>query len=120
MILWLRLRPDRNILQKVHDGTDFYNGRNVNVGSSRLGPTVHAAFARLAFEQLTAVLRVISPRAGPDKRLQAVQEPRATIALTMSCDRFELKCCGTKNHVGQASTDGDHLNPLYSDGFAHD
>jgi len=53
----LRMRPDRVLLQELRDGTAFYYLRNVNSGHPGSITTVHADSARLAFEQLTLLVK---------------------------------------------------------------
>ncbi|SDA87732.1 P-type DNA transfer ATPase VirB11 [Sinorhizobium sp. NFACC03] len=53
----LRMRPDRIFLQELRDGTAFYYLRNVNSGHPGSITTVHADSARLAFEQLTLLVK---------------------------------------------------------------
>ncbi|MEY9558889.1 P-type DNA transfer ATPase VirB11 [Sinorhizobium fredii] len=53
----LRMRPDRILLQELRDGAAFYYVRNVNSGHPGSITTVHASSARLAFQQLTLLLK---------------------------------------------------------------
>ena len=53
----MRMRPDRILLQELRDGTAFYYIRNVNSGHPGSITTVHANSARLAFEQLTLLVK---------------------------------------------------------------
>ena len=53
----LRMRPDRILLQELRDGTAFTYIRNVNSGHPGSITTVHADSARLAFEQLTLLVK---------------------------------------------------------------
>jgi type IV secretion system protein VirB11 len=53
----LRMHPDRILLQELRDGTAFYYLRNVNSGHPGSITTVHADSARLAFEQLTLLVK---------------------------------------------------------------
>ena len=53
----LRMRPDRVLLQELMDGTAFHYIRNVNSGHPGSITTVHASSARLAFEQLTLLVK---------------------------------------------------------------
>ncbi|MEP7453359.1 P-type DNA transfer ATPase VirB11 [Phyllobacterium sp. SB3] len=53
----MRMRPDRILLQELRDGTAFYYIRNVNSGHPGSITTVHADSARLAFEQLTLLVK---------------------------------------------------------------
>src|SRR4051812_20278756 len=53
----LRMRPDRILLQELRDGTAFYYLRNVNFGHPGSITTVHADSARLAFEQLSLLVK---------------------------------------------------------------
>jgi type IV secretion system protein VirB11 len=53
----LRMRPDRILLQELRDGTAFYYLRNVNSGHPGSITTVHADSARLAYEQLTLLVK---------------------------------------------------------------
>lgn len=51
------MRPDRILLQELRDGSAFYYIRNVNSGHPGSITTVHADSARLAFEQLTLLVK---------------------------------------------------------------
>jgi len=51
------MRPDRILLQELRDGTAFYYIRNVNSGHPGSITTVHADSAKLAFEQLTLLVK---------------------------------------------------------------
>ncbi|MGN6448457.1 MAG: P-type DNA transfer ATPase VirB11 [Brucella intermedia] len=53
----LRMRPDRVLLQELRDGTAFYYIRNINSGHPGSITTVHADSPRLAFEQLTLLVK---------------------------------------------------------------
>lgn len=53
----LRMRPDRILLQELRDGTAFFYLRNVNSGHPGSITTVHADSARLAFEQMTLLVK---------------------------------------------------------------
>ncbi|GCA53683.1 type IV secretion system protein VirB11 [Sinorhizobium sp. KGO-5] len=53
----LRMRPDRILLQELRDGTAFYYVRNVNSGHPGSITTVHADSAKLAFRQLTLLVK---------------------------------------------------------------
>ncbi|AFL51499.1 type IV secretion system protein VirB11 [Sinorhizobium fredii] len=53
----LRMRPDRILLQELRDGTAFYYVRNVNSGHPGSITTVHANSAKLAFQQLTLLVK---------------------------------------------------------------
>ena len=53
----LRMRPDRILMQELRDGTAFHYLRNVNSGHPGSITTVHADSARLAFEQLTLLVK---------------------------------------------------------------
>ena len=53
----LRMRPDRILLQELRDGAAFYYIRDVNSGHPGSITTVHADSARLAFEQLTLLVK---------------------------------------------------------------
>jgi len=53
----LRMRPDRILLQELRDGVAFFYLRNVNSGHPGSITTVHADSARLAFEQLTLLVK---------------------------------------------------------------
>ena len=53
----LRMRPDRILLQELRDGSAFTYLRTVNSGHPGSITTVHADSARLAFEQLTLLVK---------------------------------------------------------------
>lgn len=53
----LRMRPDRILLQELRDAAAYFYLRNVNTGHPGSITTVHANSARLAFEQLTLLVK---------------------------------------------------------------
>ena len=53
----LRMRPDRILLAELRDGTAYHYLRNVNSGHPGSITTVHADSAKLAFEQLTLLVK---------------------------------------------------------------
>lgn len=53
----LRMRPDRILLQELRDGTAFYYVRKINSGHPGSITTVHADSAKLAFQQLTLLVK---------------------------------------------------------------
>ena len=53
----LRMRPDRILLQELRDGTAFFYVRNINSGHPGSITTVHADTCRLAFEQMTLLVK---------------------------------------------------------------
>lgn len=53
----LRMRPDRILLQELRDEAAYFYLRNVNSGHPGSITTIHANSARLAFEQLTLLVK---------------------------------------------------------------
>jgi type IV secretion system protein VirB11 len=84
----LRMRPDRILLQELRDGTAFYYIRNVNSGHPGSITTVHADSARLAFEQLTLLVK--ESEGGGDLERHDIRE-MLTIAVDVivQCKRIE-------------------------------
>lgn len=84
----LRMRPDRILLQELRDGTAFYYIRNVNSGHPGSITTVHADSARLAFEQLTLLVK--ESEGGSDLERQDIRE-MLTIAIDIlvQCKRVD-------------------------------
>lgn len=84
----LRMRPDRILLQELRDGTAFYYIRNVNSGHPGSITTVHADSARLAFEQLTLLVK--ESEGGGDLERRDIRE-MLTIAIDVivQCKRIE-------------------------------
>ena len=84
----LRMRPDRILLQELRDGTAFYYIRNVNSGHPGSITTVHADSARLAFEQLTLLVK--ESEGGGDLERHDIRE-MLTIAVDVivQCKRID-------------------------------
>ncbi|MBA8840619.1 P-type DNA transfer ATPase VirB11 [Ochrobactrum sp. RH2CCR150] len=84
----LRMRPDRILLQELRDGTAFYYIRNVNSGHPGSITTVHADSARLAFEQLTLLVK--ESDGGSDLERHDIRE-MLTIAIDIivQCKRVD-------------------------------
>lgn len=84
----LRMRPDRILLQELRDGTAFYYIRNVNSGHPGSITTVHADSARLAFEQLTLLVK--ESEGGGDLERHDIRE-MLTIAIdiVVQCKRVD-------------------------------
>lgn len=84
----LRMRPDRILLQELRDGTAFYYIRNVNSGHPGSITTVHADSARLAFEQLTLLVK--ESEGGGDLERHDIRE-MLTIAIDIivQCKRVD-------------------------------
>lgn len=84
----LRMRPDRILLQELRDGTAFYYIRNVNSGHPGSITTVHADSARLAFEQLTLLVK--ESEGGRDLERRDIRE-MLTIAIDIivQCKRVD-------------------------------
>lgn len=84
----LRMRPDRILLQELRDGTAFYYIRNVNSGHPGSITTVHADSARLAFEQLTLLVK--ESEGGGDLERHDIRE-MLTIAIDVivQCKRID-------------------------------
>ncbi|UXN57816.1 P-type DNA transfer ATPase VirB11 [Phyllobacterium zundukense] len=84
----LRMRPDRILLQELRDGTAFYYIRNVNSGHPGSITTVHADSARLAFEQLTLLVK--ESEGGRDLERQDIREMlKIAIDVVVQCKRVD-------------------------------
>jgi len=84
----LRMRPDRILLQELRDGTAFYYIRNVNSGHPGSITTVHADSARLAFEQLTLLVK--ESDGGSDLERHDIREMLAiAIDIIVQCKRVD-------------------------------
>jgi type IV secretion system protein VirB11 len=84
----LRMRPDRILLQELRDGTAFYYIRNVNSGHPGSITTVHADSARLAFEQLTLLIKE-SDGGGDLDRGDISDMLKMAIDVIVQCKRFD-------------------------------
>ena len=85
----LRMRPDRILLQELRDGTAFYYLRNVNSGHPGSITTVHADSARLAFEQLTLLVKESA-----EGRELAREDIRRLLHLTVDVVVQMTRCAG--------------------------
>ncbi|MGO6816556.1 P-type DNA transfer ATPase VirB11 (plasmid) [Rhizobium leguminosarum] len=84
----LRMRPDRILLQELRDGTAFYYIRNVNSGHPGSITTVHADSARLAFEQLTLLVK--ESDGGRDLERNDIREMlKIAIDVIVQCKRID-------------------------------
>lgn len=84
----LRMRPDRVLLQELRDGTAFYYIRNVNSGHPGSITTVHASSARLAFEQLTLLVK--ESEGGRDLARDDIRELLTLLVdVVLQCHRVE-------------------------------
>ncbi|MGK9086107.1 P-type DNA transfer ATPase VirB11 [Brucella intermedia] len=84
----LRMRPDRILLQELRDGTAFYYIRNVNSGHPGSITTVHADSTRLAFEQLTLLVK--ESEGGSDLERRDIREMLAiAIDIVVQCKRID-------------------------------
>ncbi|MBY5725206.1 P-type DNA transfer ATPase VirB11 [Rhizobium leguminosarum] len=84
----LRMRPDRILLQELRDGTAFYYIRNVNSGHPGSITTVHADSARLAFEQLTLLVK--ESEGGRDLERNDIREMlKIAIDVIVQCKRID-------------------------------
>ncbi|MBY3168881.1 P-type DNA transfer ATPase VirB11 [Rhizobium laguerreae] len=84
----LRMRPDRILLQELRDGTAFYYIRNVNSGHPGSITTVHADSARLAFEQLTLLVK--ESEGGRDLERNDIREMlKIAIDIIVQCKRID-------------------------------
>ncbi|WSH65866.1 P-type DNA transfer ATPase VirB11 [Rhizobium ruizarguesonis] len=84
----LRMRPDRILLQELRDGTAFYYIRNVNSGHPGSITTVHADSARLAFEQLTLLVK--ESEGGRDLERADIREMlKIAIDVIVQCKRID-------------------------------
>lgn len=109
----LRMRPDRILLQELRDGTAFYYIRNVNSGHPGSITTVHADSARLAFEQLTLLVK--ESEGGGDLERHDIRE-MLTIAIDVivQCKRIEGRFRVTEIYYRDASRSGS-LRGSYCD-----
>ncbi|NNU63846.1 P-type DNA transfer ATPase VirB11 [Rhizobium sp. WYCCWR 11152] len=84
----LRMRPDRILLQELRDGSAFYYIRNVNSGHPGSITTVHADSARLAFEQLTLLVK--ESDGGRDLERNDIREMlKIAIDVIVQCKRID-------------------------------
>ncbi|ARO26824.1 MULTISPECIES: P-type DNA transfer ATPase VirB11 [Rhizobium] len=100
----LRMRPDRILLQELRDGTAFYYIRNVNSGHPGSITTVHADSARLAFEQLTLLVK--ESEGGGDLERHDIRE-MLTIAvdIIIQCKRIDGRFRVSEIYYRDATTD---------------
>lgn len=94
----LRMRPDRILLQELRDGTAFYYVRNVNSGHPGSITTVHADSTKLAFQQLTLLMKESEggrnlDRDDIDKLL------RVSIDVIVQCKRIDGRFRATEIYV---------------------
>ncbi|MBZ6078845.1 P-type DNA transfer ATPase VirB11 [Microvirga puerhi] len=93
----LRMRPDRILLQELRDGTAFYYIRNVNSGHPGSITTVHADSARLAFEQLTLLVK--ESEGGRDLERSDIRNLLYTLVdIIIQCKRVNGKFRVTEIH----------------------
>ncbi|NTE68285.1 P-type DNA transfer ATPase VirB11 [Agrobacterium tumefaciens] len=84
----LRMRPDRILLQELRDGTAFYYVRNVNSGHPGSITTVHADSAKLAFQQLTLLVK--ESEGGRNLEREDIDQLlRASIDVIVQCKRVD-------------------------------
>ncbi|WLE00797.1 P-type DNA transfer ATPase VirB11 (plasmid) [Agrobacterium leguminum] len=84
----LRMRPDRILMQELRDGTAFYYIRNVSSGHPGSITTVHADSTRLAFEQLTLLVK--ESEGGHDlERSDVLELLRRSIDVVVQCKRVD-------------------------------
>ena len=84
----LRMRPDRILLQELRDGTAFYYVRNVNSGHPGSITTVHADSAKLAFQQLTLLVKESEGGRNLDRE-DIEQLLRVSIDVIVQCKRMD-------------------------------
>lgn len=84
----LRMRPDRILLQELRDGTAFYYVRNVNSGHPGSITTVHADSAKLAFQQLTLLVKESEGGRNLDRE-DIDQLLRLSIDVIVQCKRMD-------------------------------
>jgi type IV secretion system protein VirB11 len=84
----LRMRPDRILLQELRDGTAFYYVRNVNSGHPGSITTVHADSAKLAFQQLTLLVKESEGGRNLDRE-DIDQLLRISIDVIVQCKRMD-------------------------------
>ncbi|MDH0910566.1 P-type DNA transfer ATPase VirB11 [Rhizobium pusense] len=101
----LRMRPDRILLQELRDGTAFYYIRNVNSGHPGSITTVHADSARLAFEQLTLLVK--ESEGGGDLERHDIREMLTlAIDVIVQCKRIDGRFRVTEIYFRDALASG--------------
>lgn len=111
----LRMRPDRILLQELRDGTAFYYIRNVNSGHPGSITTVHADSARLAFEQLTLLIKESDGGGGLDRR-DIHEMLRMAVDVIVQCKRVGGRFRITEIYFKDRATGAGSKNDnLYSD-----
>ncbi|MFK3781435.1 P-type DNA transfer ATPase VirB11 [Agrobacterium sp. NPDC089420] len=104
----LRMRPDRILLQELRDGTAFYYIRNVNSGHPGSITTVHADSARLAFEQLTLLVK--ESEGGGDLDRHDIREMlMVAIDIVVQCKRVDGRFRVTEIYFRDASVSGTQV-----------
>ncbi|AYM09112.1 P-type DNA transfer ATPase VirB11 [Agrobacterium tumefaciens] len=107
----LRMRPDRILLQELRDGTAFYYIRNVNSGHPGSITTVHADSTRLAFEQLTLLVK--ESEGGGDLERQDIREMlMIAIDIVVQCKRIAGRFQVTEIYFRDAE-DSRHRSDAY-------
>lgn len=102
----LRMRPDRILLQELRDGTAFYYIRNVNSGHPGSITTVHADTARLAFEQLTLLVK--ESEGGGDLERHDIRDMlKIAIDIVVQCKRIDGRFRVSEIYFRGAATDLD-------------
>ncbi|PZM12883.1 P-type DNA transfer ATPase VirB11 [Rhizobium tubonense] len=94
----LRMRPDRILLQELRDGTAFYYVRNVNSGHPGSITTVHADSAKLAFQQLTLLVKESEGGRNLDRE-DIDQLLRASIDVIVQCKRMDGRFRATEIYL---------------------
>jgi type IV secretion system protein VirB11 len=82
----LRMRPDRILLQELRDGTAFYYLRAVNAGHPGSITTVHADSCRLAFEQLSLLVKQSAAGSSLERR-DVLSLLAAAVDVVVQCKR---------------------------------
>lgn len=91
----LRMRPDRILLQELRDGTAFYYVRNINSGHPGSITTVHADSAKLAFQQLTLLVKE-SEGGGNLDRDDIDKLLKVSIDVVVQCKRVDGRFLATE------------------------
>jgi type IV secretion system protein VirB11 len=96
----LRMRPDRILLQELRDGTAFYYLRAVNAGHPGSITTVHADSCRLAFEQLSLLVKQSDAGSSLERR-DVLSLMAAAVDVVVQCKRDGGRFAVTEIKFGQ-------------------
>lgn len=96
----LRMRPDRILLQELRDGTAFYYLRAVNAGHPGSITTVHADSCRLAFEQMSLLVKQSEAGSSLDRR-DVLGLLAAAVDVVVQCKRIAGRFAVTEIKFGR-------------------